>query len=205
MKLRVEPSRPYLDPDIYILDIGFLFYSMKVQIIKSNRITLRPLNIKDAQVFVSWLGDKEVSIYLIVQKAPTLSEEVQWIKNQIRSKEAYVWSILDENDKLIGNIHLRHESKNSIGNFGIVIGDKQSWGKGYAAEAFGAIINFAFKKLKCNRVELFVHSKNNRAKKLYKKLGFVYEGKQRQKVYNLITKKFEDEEMYSILRHEYKK
>lgn len=201
----MEPSRKNLDPDIYILDIGFLFCSMRVQIIKCTRIVLRPLSIKDAPIFRSWLNNKEVTKNLIVQKAPSLVEEIKWIKDQIKSKENHVWSILDEYKKLIGNIHLRYDSKNSIGHFGIVIGEKTAWGKGYGKEAFEAVINFAFNKLKCNRLELFVFSKNERAKKLYKKLGFVYEGRQRQKHYNLITKKFEDDEVYSILRREYKK
>lgn len=178
---------------------------MKVQNIKCPRIILRPLDVKDAPVFRTWLNDKEVTKNLIVQKAPSLAKEISWVKDQIKSKENYVWSILDEHKKLIGNIHLRHDFQNSIGHFGVVIGEKQYWGHGYAFEAFDAIINFAFKKLKCNRVELFVFSGNERAKKLYKKLGFVYEGRQREKHYNLITKKFEDDEVYSILRREYKK
>ena len=178
---------------------------MKVKIIKCSRITLRPLAVSDAEIFRCWIADKEVAKNLIIQKAPSLREEVKWIKYQINSKTNYVWSILDENQKLIGNIHLRHEAPNKIGHFGIIIGEKLSWGKGYGKEAFEAVISFAFNKLKCNRLELFVFSENNRAKKLYKNLGFLYEGRQRQKHYNLITKKFEDDEVYSILRQEYKK
>jgi len=178
---------------------------MKVPIIKCKRITLRPLNVKDAQVFRRWFSDKEVVRYLILQKALSLKNEIKWIKDQIKSKENWVWSIFNEDDKLIGNIDIRYNSANRVGNFGIVIGDKQSWGQGYAAEAFEAAIDFAFNKLKCNRIDLFVYAGNDRAKKLYKKLGFVYEGTQRQKYFNLITKKFENSEMHSILRQEYKK
>src|SRR3989339_661720 len=106
---------------------------MKVQVIKFNNITLRPMSINDASSFRKWFGDKEVVKYLIRQKPSSQKESVKWI-----------------------------------------------------------------------RVELMVYSDNVRAKKLYKKLGFVFEGRQRQKLYNSITKKFEDDEIYSILRQEYK-
>lgn len=178
---------------------------MKVQIIKDKRVTLRPLNLKDAPSFRRWFRDREVVKYLIVQTAPSIKEENKWIEDQIKSKENYVWTILDENKLLIGNIHLKYDNKNKVGHFGIVIGEKQAWDKGYAREAFVLIINYAFTKLDCNRLELMVYSNNERAKKLYKKLGFIFEGRQRQKLYNSITKKFEDDEIYSILRQEYKK
>jgi RimJ/RimL family protein N-acetyltransferase len=139
---------------------------MKVPIIKCKRITLRPLSVKDANIFISWFRDKEVTKYLILQKAPSLRNEIKWIKDRIKSKENYVWSMLNENNQLVGNIDIRYNYVNHVGNFGIVIGDKQSWGLGYGAEAFEAIIAFAFKKLKCNRVDLFVYSGNWRAKKL---------------------------------------
>jgi RimJ/RimL family protein N-acetyltransferase len=178
---------------------------MKVQVIKFNNITLRPMSVNDAPSFRKWFGDKEVVKYLIRQKPSSQKESLKWIQDEIKSKVNYVWAILDENKELIGNTRLKYDKKNKVGNLGIVIGEKRSWGKGYSYDALMLVIDFAFKKLKCNRLELMVYSDNERAKKLYKKLGFVFEGRQRQKLYNSITKKFEDDEIYSILRQEYKK
>jgi RimJ/RimL family protein N-acetyltransferase len=178
---------------------------MKIKNVKLNNLFLRPLKLSDAPIFISWFADKEVVKYLMLQKSPSISEEKKWITTQIKSKNSYVWSILDNKKSLVGNINLRYENKNKLAHLGVVIGEKTAWGRGYGRQAMQFMIDFAFKNLKCNRVELMVFSNNIRAKKLYKKLGFVLEGKQRQKHYNLITKKFEDDEIYSILRREYKK
>lgn len=179
---------------------------MKVPKLEFKRIILRPLKTEDAPVFRKWMNDKEVTYNLIIQKALSLKKEIEWVKEQVRSKENYVWAIEVKADKkLIGNINLRHEKKNKIGHFGIVIGEKDYWGKGYAYEAFERIIQFAFEKLKCNRLELAVFAGNERAMKLYKKLGFVFEGRQRQKIYKLISNNFMDDEIYSILRQDWNK
>lgn len=177
---------------------------MKVPILKSRRIILRSVDQAHASEFVRWFSDKEVVIYLLTQKPVTLAEEKKWIAERLKSKSDYLWSVFIEKDKLIGNVHIRFDQKNKVANLGIVIGDKESWGKEYGYEMLEVIIKYAFVKLKCNRVELVVHSENRRAKKLYKNLGFTYEGTERQKQYNLITKKFADADMMSILRSEYK-
>ncbi len=177
---------------------------MNVPTIKLKRIILRPLSVSYAREFIKWFADKEVTRFLLLQKAVTFVEEKKWISERIKSKNDYVWSVFVEK-KLIGNIHIRYDKKNRFANLGIVIGDKDSWGKGFGREMMEAVIDYSFKKLKCNRVELIVHSDNERAKKLYKKLGFIYEGTERQKQFNLITKKFADADMMSILYSEYKK
>lgn len=179
---------------------------MKTKEIYFKRIILKPLSLKSASIFRRWFNDKKVTQNLIIQKSPSLAEEKKWIRKMILSKENHIWSIFVANeDKLIGNIDLRFDKKNKVGIFGIVIGEKEYWGKGYAYEAFKILIEYGFDKLKCNRLELRVYPENDRAVKLYKKLGFIYEGCERQKQYNKYSKKFRDDQIYSILRHEYKK
>lgn len=51
-------------------------------------------------------------------------------------------------------------------------------GKGYAAEAFSAFIDYLFKQQNMNKVWLLVAEPNEVARKLYKKLGFIEEGTQ---------------------------
>ena len=63
---------------------------------------------------------------------------------------------------------------------GIVIGDEDDWGHGYGSEASRLILDYGFSKLGLHRVELLVLECNNRARRVYEKLGFVVEGLQRE-------------------------
>ncbi|HBX16426.1 MAG: GCN5-related N-acetyltransferase [Candidatus Magasanikbacteria bacterium GW2011_GWC2_41_17] len=177
---------------------------MKGPILSGKRIKLQPIKLADAPHFVRWFGDKKVAVYLLRQKPITLPEEKAWIKKMLRAKDKIIWSIFNENWKLIGNTGLTIDAKNKAASFGIVIGEKDQWGKGYAGECLKLIGNFVFKKLKYNRLELEVYMKNKRALRVYEKAGFLLEGVKRQKLKNAITKKFEDEGVMSILSKEWK-
>ena len=66
--------------------------------------------------------------------------------------------------------------KNGFCEYGILMGDKTQWGKGFAKEASIGVINFCFEKLKLRKVNLGVLIENKRAIKLYNSLGFIREG-----------------------------
>lgn len=55
---------------------------------------------------------------------------------------------------------------------GIVIHRKENWGKGFGSEAFGLLIEYCWKHLNLRRLELSVHTFNERAIRVYEKLGF---------------------------------
>ena len=177
---------------------------MKGTILKGKRVKLRPIKLADALDFVRWFGDKEVAIYLLRQTPMTLRKEKEWIKKMLKAKDKIIWSIFNEDGKLIGNTGLTVDAKNKAASFGIMIGEKDEWGKGYAGECLKLIGNFVFKKLKYHRLELEVYMKNKRAARVYEKAGFLLEGVKRQKLKNSITQKFEDEGIMSILSKEWK-
>jgi len=82
-----------------------------------------------------------------------------------------------------------------------VIGDKSQWGKGYATEAMELIIEYGFNQLNLNMIYLGVVQFNERAAALYKRVGFVEEGRLRQRVYR--DGSYHDELSMSMLRTEW--
>lgn len=83
-------------------------------------------------------------------------------------------------DTLIGFVALDVNWANQNGFLAIGIGEPTAWGRGYGTEAMTLILNYAFNELSLHRVGLNVISTNTRAIALYEKLGFVYEGSQRE-------------------------
>lgn len=65
---------------------------------------------------------------------------------------------------------------------GIGIGARADWGQGYGTDALRLILRYAFDELNLRRVTLSVFEYNERALHTYRKLGFVEEGRQRQRL-----------------------
>lgn len=86
---------------------------------------------------------------------------------------------------------------------GIVIGDKNLWGHGYGNEATKLILEYGFKHLKLHRIQLMVLDFNKRAQHLYKKLGFVVEGIQREA--RLVNGEWHDVILMGILEKEFER
>lgn len=178
---------------------------MNGPILKNKRITLRPLKLSDAEFFCRWMNDKEVVKYLLFQSGMKIQDEIKWVRIQQRNKNKIIWSIENEVGDLIGNTCLDLNSQNKVANLGIVIGEKDQWGKGYASEVLELLKSYVFKKLKYNRFELEYRTENKKAEKAYLKAGFKKEGIKRKNHFNLITKKYGDTGFMSILKEEYLK
>ena len=72
-------------------------------------------------------------------------------------------------------LHDIHE-RSGHAEFGIAIGEKEEWGKGYGSDALNAICDFGFGELRLERIELHVYAENERGRRAYEKAGFVHEG-----------------------------
>ncbi len=155
--------------------------------IESERLTYKRVSSEHiSEDYVSWINDSEVNRYLETRGNYTLDLLKSYIEQQY-NKATFFWAIhLKDSNKHIGNIKIdpiNFETKS--GEYGILIGDKANWGKGYASEATIRIINYCFDELKLTKITLGVIEDNVSAVNLYKKLGFkIDEVIQGTKVYN---------------------
>ncbi len=85
-----------------------------------------------------------------------------------------------EDDTAIGFTSLWVEWSHGNAWFGIGLGDRAYWSKGYGTEAARLTLRYAFTELNLQRVSLTVLEGNARAQRAYTKAGFVYEGLSRE-------------------------
>ncbi len=86
-----------------------------------------------------------------------------------------------EDDLLLGDMVLDVLHWNTSDAFvGIVIGERDLWGKGLGTEAMKLLLEFAFTEVNLRRVTLTVFEYNPRAIRSYEKSGFQHEGRMRQ-------------------------
>ena len=130
--------------------------------------------------YLSWLHDSEVNHFLETGYYPQSLEELEQFVDNVYKKEVLFLAIHTKEDgKHIGNIKIDSINRiHQIAEYGILLGDKSAWGKGYAKEASEVVLMHCFKKLNLRKITLGVIADNTSAIKLYKeKLNFLEEGK----------------------------
>jgi RimJ/RimL family protein N-acetyltransferase len=149
-------------------------------ILRAQRIYLRPAERSDLPLFVRWLGDAEVTRHLAVRAPFSEAMEEKWFERAIerQGRDTYHFVIcLLADGRPIGAADLREISlEDGRAAFGIVIGEKGEWNRGYGTEALAAICDFGFGQLRLERIELDVYAGNARAQRSYEKAGFQVEG-----------------------------
>lgn len=152
-------------------------------IIRSQRVYLRPAERSDLTAFVAWLADADVTRHLSIRSPISGAMEEKWFERAVEAqgRDQYHFVIcLVEDGRAIGATDLRDiDLENGLAAFGIVIGEKGEWGRGYGTEALNAICDFGFGSLRLERIELDVYADNAPAIRSYQKAGFRLEGRLR--------------------------
>ena len=138
-----------------------------------RRITVRNLEEKDAQISYKWRNDKEVFKYTgnIYSNYISYETELGWIKRVIKNTNEYRCAI-EVDGMYVGNIYLTDIIDGESAEYHIFIGEKDYWGMGIAEEASRQILKYGFDARKLKYVYLHVREDNERAVRLYEKLGF---------------------------------
>jgi RimJ/RimL family protein N-acetyltransferase len=166
-------------------------------------VYLRPLEREDARAIVPWFNDPEVTRYTLRYRPLTLAEEEEFIRRLAESTTDLALGIaVRGDDRLIGVTGLHQvDLRNRHAAFGIVVGDKGSWGKGYGTEATRLLVGHAFETLNLNRVWLEVYEYNDRGQRVYQKVGFRVEGRLRQDTFR--DGRYWDTLVMGVLREEW--
>ena len=149
------------------------------KVLESERLVYRPLDLSYCtENYLQWLNDEEVNRYLEIFEPYTMDQLRQYLEGVQNNKNLLFWAIhVKKNNNHIGNIKIDPVNRyHGYGEYGILMGDKSEWGKGYAKEASCAIMDYCFTVEKLRKINLGVVEENTAAVMLYKKLGFETEG-----------------------------
>lgn len=112
-------------------------------IIKTERLLLRPLTVSDVQSVFEWVSDERVTRYMVYTTYQSIEQVREWlefIEKEAKSNHFGFERLSD--GKLIGSGDIGPGRKNGYWGFGYNL-RYDCWGKGYATEAVRAMIKYA--------------------------------------------------------------
>lgn len=174
-------------------------------LIRGEKVYLGPIRREHILIYTTWFQDLEF-LQLLGKGALmqfTEQDETEWYERQSKSTADYQFAIYTcDDDNVIGTTALQSiHWRNRMAMFGIAIGDKNYWGKGYGREATRLMLRFGFIELNLHRIWLQVFAFNTRAIRAYEQVGFVHEVRLRESIYR--DGRYHDIYQMSILRDEW--
>tara|TARA_Y100000294_G_C8539639_1_gene330579 strand:+ start:373 stop:966 length:594 start_codon:yes stop_codon:yes gene_type:complete len=161
----------------------------KFPIIKTNRLILRDIEVKDiTPEYIKWLNDPKVNIYLDIGLVLQTEEMVrEFIKEKLKNtKDTKHFGVYDNRGtRLVGTVTLPTiEWYHHCGEISFVIGHPDARRKGYATEALQGVINYLFTC--CGLIKLWAGYKegNIASAHVLEKNGFKEEGRLTKKYLN---------------------
>ena len=176
--------------------------------IVEKKVRLRAIEKEDLVNCKHWLNDREVTQFLLHHSPISMTMEEKWFEAQqaIPPENGQVLAIealADGQWVYIGNTGLHNaEMTTREAEFGIFIGEKDFWNKGYGKEAILLTLQHGFEDLNLNRIFLYVFENNPRAIASYKAAGFVHEGTLREAIFK--NGRYYNVSVMSVLRSEWK-
>ena len=166
------------------------------------QVRLRPITEADLPDYVEWLNDPEVTQFTQLESgSATLEGEREWFAS-VNSPDSTArnWAI-EADGRHIGNCALHLHESGEMAGFGIIIGDKTQWSKGYGSAALREVLRIGFEEMNLQRIHLTALAPNTRAVRCYEKCGFRHEGLRRR--HFLKRGKWLDVVCMGILREEW--
>ncbi len=171
--------------------------------LRGERIYLRPLEPGDVHRCQRWINDPDTRLTLGGPFFPVNEKaELAFVEGTAKPDEAIFAIVVSEGNRHIGTCGLRAiHWQNRSAQYGILIGEVDQRGKGFGTEVTRLILDYAFKTLNLNRVELGVLDFNTAGIKAYEKAGFVREGVQRENCFR--DGRYRDHLCYAVLARDY--
>ncbi len=149
--------------------------------IRGTRIYLRMILPQDAdRKYLAWMNDVQVNRFLESRLQKWNIQKLKRFITEINKSKNYLFlAIIDkDSNRHIGNIKLGPiHSAHRFADIGILIGEKDFWGRGFATEAIKLLKGYSFNTFKLHKLTAGAYSKNTGSIKAFKKAGFKIEGK----------------------------
>lgn len=161
--------------------------ALRQSFLKGKKLYLRSINEKDLEgKYFDWFNDYEVTRYMESGFFPNSQENMQeYLRCVGRNSNNVLLGIIDlKTGTHVGNVRLGPINWiHRTSYLGIIIGEKNFWGKGYATEAIKLVVEYGFNRLNLHKISAGVNASNVASLKAFEKNGFLIEGQRREELF----------------------
>jgi RimJ/RimL family protein N-acetyltransferase len=148
-----------------------------------EKVALGPMRRDLVPLYTKWLNDFEVIRTLGAPLRPMTQEaEEAWYERASKAERDSYFTIYERPSmRPVGSTGLHGiDHRHRTAEFGLLIGEKECWGKGYGTETTRLVLDYAFNRLGLHNVVLTVYSFNERGIRAYTRAGFRVIGRRRE-------------------------
>lgn len=139
-----------------------------------TRVQLGPFVEDDFAILDTWMADLTVTAYFgYLGRVATPGDSARWWEQRRDDDTARHFAVRTLDGKFLGRcaifgINHRHQHA----EYGIVLGDKATWGQGYGTDATRLMCDYGLYYLGLRNLHLWTYGYNVRAINAYRKAGF---------------------------------
>src|SRR5262245_19803847 len=150
--------------------------AMKEPVLKTERLTLRPIRMSDAHALFPLFSDPATMQHWSHAPLTRIEEMQTRIAHNLppQSKPGFSFAITKDGERALGWINFYNES-HGIAGLGYILAASER-GQGLVSEAVEAMLQHGFKTLKLHRVYLDIDPQNERSVAVAERAGFRREG-----------------------------
>ena len=176
-------------------------------ILSTDRLTLRPMRVADAEDMFDYARREDVTTYLLWSPHPAKSyteDYLRYLQGRYALGEFYDWAVVEkESGKMIGTCGFtRFDFPHDSAEIGYVL-NPDYHGLGYGTEAASRVIRFGFEVLNLHRIEARFMQGNEASLHVMEKLGMQFEGYRRDAM--LVKGSYRTIGVSAILQDEFEK
>jgi len=153
--------------------------------IRGAHVRLRALERDDLEALFAWWNDPDLWTLIGSRKRVSGFEELEaWFEGELQKtgpQEGRTFAIDGPKDSLIGTCwYGTYEAGDRQSTVGLYLGSPDCRGAGLGTDALRTLVTYLFDELGLHKARLYVEVDNAPAIAVYRKLGFVEEGRLRE-------------------------
>ena len=152
-----------------------------MEVLETKRLVVRRLRPDDLDDFAALCANPEVNRYMDDGRPLSREQTERWIEVSLANYRERGWGCFGvaakPGDSLIGFAGFARPPKRPGVVELIYAFGSDHWGRGYATEVAGALVEFGFERCGLTRLEATVDPANGASGRVLAKVGFSYEGR----------------------------